>query len=463
MAEAAGGLALTAVVGGGISGIAAAAELSQYGAEVVLLEAGSSLGGFIQTERTVGGALLEHGPDSLLTIRPSGAETIRKLGLESEIIAPEPRPSFVQQEQGLIPLPKGFMALTAPGAWALLRSPLISLKAKARLFLEPWIYGSESQAEESVAAFFDRRLGVEVRERIVEPILEGVYGLPTEELSMLAVMPRLAEMEREFGSLTAGAISRPRRSHDMPPLSSFRCGMKTLVKAYASRIEGTIHTEAQVKSICPLSGRRGYELEFAQGGKLRVGQIILATPAWASARMLERAAPAAVDALDAFAFGALGILHAAWPRNAVSTALEGTGYVVPRRLDAPVSACTWSSQKWEGRAPADVHLVRAFLRTPFDAEEPELVREALQEIRCTLEAKGEPSCVRLHRKRHGLPLYRVGHVKRVQRARAAMARDLPGVALAGNSYDGIGIPDCIRSGVQAARLLGLSEGVDQGP
>ncbi|MCS6798877.1 MAG: protoporphyrinogen oxidase [Myxococcota bacterium] len=457
------------VVGAGIAGLVAARRLLQRRPDVRLavLEAQSRPGGLVHTERTSDGFLVEHGPDAFVTDRPAALDLVRDLGIAERLIGtlPARHGAFVLHRGHLVPIPQGF-ALVAPvrlGPW--LRTPLLSWSGKLRAGLDLILPRGPQCDDESLASFVGRRLGEEVLERLAGPLLGGIYGVDPERLSVAATVPRLREAERRHRSVILGLRRTARGDPSQPQTSgvryglfaSFDRGLGVLVDALCGAIGGALRLG------CPVRGlRRGDDgaawLVSTDGEALEADAVLLAVPAPAASGLLAPHAPQLADALDALEHGGSVLVQLGYRREQVAHPLDGYGYLVPRAERRAVSAVTWSSSKWAGRAPPGHVLLRVF-PAPHAASEPrELDDDALlalarAELADTLGVRSEPVLARVVRHNATLPRPIVGHLGRLERIDALVA-ELPTIELAGAWRVGVGIPDAVRSGFLAAdRLL----------
>jgi protoporphyrinogen/coproporphyrinogen III oxidase len=493
------------IIGGGIAGLAAAhraVELTaQRGAPapVTVLEAASRAGGSVATER-VDGFLVEAGADSFLTEKPWALDLCRRLGIEDRLVATRDaeRRTFVVRDGRLYPLPEGFILLAPTRLWPLVRSPLFSLAGKLRMACDLVLPRGGDRGDESLSAFVTRRLGREALERVAQPLMGGIYTGDPERLSVAATMPRLLDMERRDRSLilamrrqasvtaavakpTAGAaggtsISTPgtrgaTSGARWSLFASFAEGMETFVTALTRRLpEGGLRLGARVVAIRPMAtppsgvstaATRRWEVMLANGERLESDAVVIATPAFVTADLLRPLDASLAAELDAIAYASSATVTVAYARGDVPHALDGFGFVVPAVERRRLIACSFSSVKYPGRAPVGAALLRVFCGGALAAAmaeltDAELVDAARDELRALLGIRAEPRLVRVHRHARAMPQYHVGHLARVAAIDAAVAR-LPGLALAGNAYRGVGIPDCVHGGEAAIeRVLGAS-------
>ncbi len=464
------------VVGGGITGLAAARALAlaRVGARVVLAEAAPRLGGKISTERT-DGLLLEHGPDSILATRPAGAALVRELGLGEELTGTlDPRAVYIRHRGRLVPMPEGLGLVLPTRFWPFARTSLFSWPEKVRMAKDvvwPRLLPADDIA---VGTFLRRRLGSAIVDRLAGPLVGGVYGTPIDELSLDAVVPQLRKAETEHRSLLragladgaamrAAAAKRPPGARSMGVFVSLRGGMGSLVDALARSLSDCgvdVRLGAPVASL-----RRAPSGVLARLGSADAAAdadapdevfdaVILAVPAPSAAALVAPEVPAAATALREIPHGTSILVTLAYPRAAVAARLVGHGYLVPPSAGGAISACTWTSEKWPGRAPADTVLLRMFVRdegTWTQLPDDELAEHARRDAETTLRiAPGAaPDLVRVARWEGAMPRYTVGHLARVAAVEQALTA-WPSVTVAGASYRGVGVPDCIAQGQAAA-------------
>ena len=330
------------MIGGGVCGLSAAVAIEESSHEAVLFEASDRVGGLVHTERTAGGLLLEHGPDAVLASKPAAMPAFRAFGLEEQVVNPKSG-AFVLRGGDLHPLPAGLLAMGPGVGWQMLRSPLFSVAGKARFLLEPFVPARRTDDDESVASFFTRRFGAEVADRLVDPLFGGIYGSATSELSMRSVMPHLPKSEREHGSITGSLIrtltkpkkrsSSPTPARRGPPLVGLRDGMGSLCDRMAERLGERIHTNAAVRSVRPESD--GYRLALEEGSAPRFDAVIVATPAWHTAAIVETLDPDVAAQLGEITASGVDSVTLSFARADCPRALTGTGFVVPRSESRP--------------------------------------------------------------------------------------------------------------------------------
>ncbi len=473
----------TAIIGGGVAGLAAAYELEKARAagaaiEYTLYEATPRLGGVVASE-IVDGAVLERGPDSFLSEKPAAAELCRELGLGSELLGSNDadRKTCIVVRNRLIPLPDGLMFLVPTKLIPTALTPLFSPMTKARMALELLHPPRPSNDEdESVASLVERHFGAEAVDRLADPLLSGIYGGDAAQLSARTVLPRLVEMEAEFGSLTRGMLAAHRKmraaaahgngrpANQRPgPRSIFttlRGGLQQMVDALAARIDpAAARLSAPVNSLSKSTG--GWSVRA--GGETKLyHSVIAATPAWAAAALLSGVDAELAEELGAIPYSSSITVNLIYNEANLGPLPEGFGFLVPASEGRAMLACTFVHRKFLGRTPRGKAVLRAFLggmknEALLDKSDAALIAAVRQELGEILSRTGlargiEPEFAQVSRWRRAMAQYAVGHRQRQQRIAERVAR-LDGLRLAGNAYDGIGVSDCIRLGRQAAREL----------
>ncbi len=489
----------TAIIGGGIAGLAAAYELEKARAagepvDYTLFEARERLGGVLTSE-VINGAVLELGPDSFLTEKPAAAELCRELGLADQLTPSNDaaRKTYILVRNRLVPLPDGLMFLIPTKLIPTALSRLFSLRTKVRMGLELMHPPRPSDCDESVAALVERHFGAEVVDRLADPLLSGIYGGDAAQLSARTVLPRLVEMETQYGSLTRGMLAahRQMRARAAAQKSAYaqgqsahaqgsaagqaqgnvrraprgifttlRGGLQQLVDALEARLEPT-----RVRRSTPVSA-----LERAEGGwRVTAGgrqelydAVIVASSAWGAGVLLSPVDPLLGEELVAIPYSSSITVNLIYDETQLGRLPDGFGFLVPASEGRSMLACTFAHRKFLGRTPTGKIVLRAFLggvkgEALLAESDGALVATVRRELSQILGAKtigfdAQPEYTQVSRWRRAMAQYAVGHQERMQRI-TARAAALPGLHLAGNAYDGIGIPDCIRLGRAAAKDL----------
>jgi oxygen-dependent protoporphyrinogen oxidase len=456
-------------VGGGIAGLAAAHRVvelrreSGRPVEVTLLEAGSRLGGTIQTERA-DGFLLEAGPDSFISEKPWALALAERIGLGPRLCRTNDRfrRTYVVRGGRLRPLPEGFLLLAPTRAWPVLASRVFSWRGKLRLGLDLALPRRRAAGDESLGSFVRRRLGREALERVAQPLVGGIYTADPDRLSVAATMPRFLALEREHRSLILGLRRTARRQAvgasgaRWSLFVTLAGGMEELVAALAARLPaGSVRLGAPVAALAAAPG--GWRVEPLAGPPLHADGVILAGPAPLMAPVVKPVDPALAGLLEGIAYASSATIALAYPRPAIRHPLDGFGFVVPSVERRAILACTFSSVKYPGRAPDGVALLRVFVGGAMQggllaADDAELRALAHRDVAALLGIAGDPVLARVWRHPAAMPQYDVGHLDRLAAIEARLDA-LPGLALAGGAYQGVGIADCVRSGEAAAERL----------
>lgn len=457
------------VIGGGITGLSAAWALQQAALRYAVLEESPRWGGKIHTERVegVGGApfILEAGADAFLTRKPWVFELARELGLEDRIqpVNGDGEGTFVLHRGQPVPLPAGLTLLAPTRLLPFLRSPLFSLGGKLRAVCDLFIPPRRLEDDESLADFVLRRLGAEMLDKLGEPLLAGVFNGDPSRLSIRATFPQFPALEREYGSVIRGArVKAAQAAPAEPPFISFKTGAGELIDALTAQLRGDLCLNASVRHI--ERGEAGmYRLILTNGKALETRAIITATPPFVTAKLLREIAPRAACALDAIPCSGIGTAYFAYRREAVPRPLNGLGLLVPRSERRCIDGVTYTTSKWAGRAPADHVLLRVFFggartRDMLDLDDAALVTALRAELKAILGITAAPLFERIYRWRNAYPQYEIGHLERVEEAEKALPA---GIILAGSAYRGIGVPDCVRQGREAARLAAQAAAVGQ--
>jgi oxygen-dependent protoporphyrinogen oxidase len=461
-----------AIIGGGISGLAAAFELEELrrnataAVEYVLFEASERLGGVLRTEN-IDGCIVEAGPDSFITEKPWASDLCRELGLGDQLIGSNDaeRKTYILTKGRLVEMPDGLMFMVPTKIMPTVMSPLFSWTTKLRMVKElflPKNYGPD----ESVAAFVERHYGSEMVERLADPLLSGVYGGEAANLSLRAVLPRFRAMEDSHGSLGRAMLpsrksankkmaSEPRKP--APPLfTSLKNGMQQLAETIVPRLRGTLLTNTPVQA---LQIEAGDWVVSAGMQSDSFDSVIIALPAPAAAQVLRIVSPALSAELEAIQYTSSITVGLGYGREVRQALPPGFGFLVPRSEGKKLLAATFVHNKFPHRAPDDRALLRCFFAgrnaesvwTLGDEQIIGIVRNELQQI-LGPQLRAEPLFARVYRWKSAMAQYGVGHLDRLDRMER-LRQQVPGLALAGNAYRGIGVPDCVRSGRDAAKSL----------
>jgi oxygen-dependent protoporphyrinogen oxidase len=427
-----------------------------------VLERGDRLGGPLKTV-VRDSFLMETGTDSFLTEKPWAAQLAHRLGLESQLIPTrsEFRKTYVVRRGRLVEIPPGFSLLAPTHMRPVLGSALFSPWGKLRMSLEPLIPKRDEAGDESLASFVTRRLGREVLDRVAQPLAGGIYTADPNQLSMAATMPRFLEMERRYGSLMRGmrAAEAARASQQSGTSGArwslfltLRDGVSMLVDALASRLERSIRSSADVTLLEREHDR--WQVTLSDGSHLEADALICAAPAYAAAQLIRGIESRVADHLGYISYASAATVNLTYRACDFPKPPDAFGFVVPAIEQRKIIAGSFSSLKFEGRAPQGYILARVFLGGVLQSEmlnlsDSEMVAAACAEFSDLLGVTADPGITEVQRWPAAMPQYAVGHLERVAKIETAIA-DVPNLFLAGAAYRGVGIPDCVRSGENAA-------------
>lgn len=471
------------VIGGGIAGLSAAYRLKKLlpGVELRLVETERRLGGKVLTDR-VDDFVVEGGPDTFVSYKAAGIGLCRELGIEDRLHGTNKsvRGSFVMRKGRLYEMPEGLTGLIPSKFGPMATTGLISPFGKLRMGLDLFVPAKRDGQDESLAEFVRRRLGNELYERLIEPLMSGIYAGDGEDLSLGATFPQLRQSELEHGSLVAGMFATKKKNREAArkaaesaraaeaagtPLPARRqwpafvtpeTGLAEIVEALVATFDAR---ELLIGTKAKRIERVGREwiVEIEGGEAIRCDALVVATPSHGAAPLLRGIDPVMADALAAIPHASTATLTVAYRESDLPRPLNAYGYVIPKREGRAVLATTWTSTKFPHRAPPGYALIRSFIgRAGNDAgielSDEELLRMVKEEQRDVLGITAEPIFHRLFRWPLAMPQYTRGHLERLA-AIESQTPKWPGLALAGNAYRGIGLPDCIASGEGAAKSI----------
>lgn len=455
-----------AIIGGGISGLSAAFELEQQrksGAELeyVLYESSSRLGGVLRTER-IDGCLVEAGPDSFITEKPWASDLCRSLGLGDQLIGSNDadRKTYILTRGRLVEMPDGLMFMVPTKILPTGLSPLFSWKTKLRMSQELFHPPRAVEHDESVADFIERHYGREMVDRLADPLLSGVYGGESANLSVRAVLPRFAEMEKTHGSLGRAMLAARKKMRQgprkpAPPLfTSLKNGMQHLAEEITSRLmQASLLTNARVQAIQPEGG--GWVVSAGMQSD-QFDAVVLALPGVAAADVVRLASAELASELAAVQYSSSITVGLGYDREVRKSLPAGFGFLVPRSEGKRLLAATFVHNKFPHRAPEDRALLRCFFagsnaENVWPLSDDQIVGIVRNELQQIIGLRAEPLFARVYKWKSAMAQYSVGHLDRLERIER-LRRQLPGLALAGNAYRGIGVPDCVRSGREAAKM-----------
>jgi oxygen-dependent protoporphyrinogen oxidase len=440
-----------AIVGGGISGLAAAYELQRRGLRVCVLEASARAGGVICTER-FDGWVVDGGPDSILVQKPAAVALCRELGIADRLVSTlPPRTAYILREDRLHRIAEGSFLGFPLEARSLARSSVFSIGGRLRMACELFMPRRGGDEDESIGTFVRRRFGNEAVDYLAEPLLAGIHAGDVDRLSTQALFPRLLEAERQSGSVLRAFRAMRAKPSPQGAFVSFPGGTRELVDALVQALTpGTVRTTTRVLEI---HRHATYRAE-THAGPVQAQAIILAVPAYVAASLLRVFDTSIASLAEAIPYASTATVAIGYERGQVAHPLEGSGFVVPRVERSPLLAATWVTSKWPHRAPEGHVLLRGFLgggRDPrrLDATDEELIGMAVDELTHLLAINGSPIFTRLFRWTKQSPQYEVGHLQRVATIERQLSA-IPGMFITGSGFRAIGIPDCVADGRETA-------------
>jgi protoporphyrinogen/coproporphyrinogen III oxidase len=447
-----------AIIGGGVSGLAAAyalekSRLAGAAIEYRLFEASARLGGVLRSE-IVDDCLIEAGPDSFLTEKSWAADFCRELGLGDQLIGSNDstRKTYILLNGRLAPMPDGLMFMVPTKILPVLTSPLFSFSTKLRMARE-WFYKPYSSNDDgSVDALVTRHYGHEMVDRLIDPLLCGIYGGDAAHLSVRAVLPRFAEMEKTTGSFSRAMLAARKKSAGTSPkplFTTLKCGMQQISDTIGKQLD-----PASVRCSTVVQTVQLTDSEWVVLGE-SFDALIVAAPAQSAAEMLQSTSIDLAAELRSIEYSSSVTVALGYDREVRAALPPGFGLLVPRSEGKRLLAATFVHNKFNHRAPEDRALIRCFLGGTHDEsvlnlEDGEIVQLVQRELKEIFRIDGGPKFSRVYKWRSAMAQYNVGHIARLERI-TKLREPFPTLALAGNAYRGIGVPDCIRSGEAAAR------------
>jgi oxygen-dependent protoporphyrinogen oxidase len=466
-----------AIVGGGITGLAAAYALDQkrrsgFDVDYTVFEGSPRFGGVMVSDH-VDGCLIEAGPDSFLTEKPWAIDLCRQIGLTDQLIGSNDRQrkTYILARSRLIPMPDGLMFMVPTKIMPTVLSPLFSKATKIRMAREWFHPPHKANGDESVASMVERHYGSEMVDLLADPLLSGVYGGEASQLSVRAVLPRFAEMESKHGSLGRAMLAARKKMSQAAPgparplFTSLKDGMQQMIDALLAQLNPkSLSAETVVQAIQLEAG--GWTLSAGLRSD-RFDAVILALPARDAATLLQMSGGELSAELRTIAYSSSVTVTLGYGKTVRDSLPPGFGFLIPHSAGKRMLAATFVHNKFPHRAPEDRAIVRCFLGGARDEQVLalsddhilDLVRKELQQI---IGLNSEPLFARVYKWKGAMAQYGVGHLERLERIEALRQR-LPGLALAGNGYSGIGVPDCVRSGTEAATRILAELGVTESP
>jgi oxygen-dependent protoporphyrinogen oxidase len=434
------------IIGGGISGLSAAYYLSKAGIRPTLLERRPRVGGVIQTS-VQQGCVLEAGPDGFMAAKPWAMHLIRELGLADQVLGSNDysRITYIVKKGQLIRMPEGLMMMVPTKILPLAETRLLSWGAKVRMGLEIFRQPRGPQPDRSVYEFLLDHYGEESIDYLAEPLLAGVYGGDPREMSVNSVLARFVEIEAKYGSLTRGVLTAPRPQNPGGSfLQTLKGGLGQLIEALrpsADVMQANVETIEQTAD--------GFRVRV-DGDWLEAEQAVVATPAGDAAALLHSGQPELSGLLAGIPYTTSVTLALGYRKNTFDHPLNGHGFLVPKKERRHIFGCTWVGNKFDHRVPENMVVLRCFLGgDAMPLSDQALVDGALSDLHKYMGLQAEPVFHNIARWPNSMAQYTVGHEKRVERIEE-LVRRVSGLYLAGNAYHGIGIPDCVRMGQEAA-------------
>ena len=459
------------IIGGGIAGLSAAyfAQKNAPDTHITLLESSSRWGGKIATDRVPfegGDFIIEGGPDTFLATKPWAVSLCKDLGLGERLLGtnPKARNTYVLHTNRLQPLPDGLAMMIPTNIPSILKSQLVSWPGKVRMGLDFLLPAHNGHLDESLGSFISRRLGREAYEGLIEPLMSGIYAGDGDRLSLQSTFPYLHDLEAQYGSLARGALEMRRK---MPAAPGSRSAFLTPITGLAEIVEALVETltehginlrlNTSADSVTRDLKRGTWNVKLETGEALEADSVILATPAPVSGQLLEAFDPELATVLGSIPYASTATVTLAYRQSDLPRPLDGYGYVIPRREGRRALACTWTSTKFPHRAPEGYALIRVFVgragqESDIPWDDSGLLDLAREELALSLGIRAEPLVSRVFIWESAMPQYNLGHPEKLAQIDAALEK-YPGLALAGNGYRGIGIPDCIRSGELAVEKI----------
>ncbi|MHB1938075.1 MAG: TIGR04053 family radical SAM/SPASM domain-containing protein [Acidobacteriaceae bacterium] len=460
-----------AIIGGGITGLATAFYLQEYthgSIDITLIESAPRLGGKIASAQE-SGFVIEGGPDSFLTRKTVMLDLCRKLGLEGQLVGSNSakRTTYVWSRGHLHPMPEGMMLMAPTMVLPFLRSRLVSWRGKLRMGMEMFIPKRPKDEDESLASFVRRRLGKEALDKIAAPLMAGIFAADPEMLSMQSTFPIFLEMERKHGSLLRGILQQKRAKERIPVrpgpkeaspsmFMTLRGGLQQLVDAIVSRLHPqTVLLNRHVLSVT--RDQEQYRIDLSDGPCILADEIVFATPAYVTANLIREIDTVLAMKLRAIRYVSTATVSLGFESGDIEFPLDGFGFVVPHNENRQITACSWSSTKFNHRAPEGYALIRVFVggaraEALAELDEAALVELAREELRAIMGITATPLLARTYRWHKANPQYDVGHQARIADIDKIVAWH-PGLHLAGAAYHGAGIPDCIQGAIKVARSI----------
>ncbi|XJZ28120.1 protoporphyrinogen oxidase [Bacillota bacterium Lsc_1132] len=457
------------IIGGGITGLTTAFYLQKWirerelPLEIKLIEASHRLGGKMQTV-VRDGFTIERGPDSFLARKTSMIRLAKEVGMEGELVHNSTGTSYVLVNEQLFSMPGGSIMGIPTKLGPFVTTGLFSIPGKIRAAADFILPKSESGKDQSLGEFFRRRLGDEVVENLIEPLLSGIYAGDIDQLSLMSTFPQFYEVEQKYRSLIIGMkkSSAPQPAKTVKSSEkakgaflTFKTGLQSFAEAIEAHLDPKVVLKGhRVKKIAKAG--QEYELYLNNGEMLPADAIVAATPHKITQTMFSDYR--FFDPFKSVPSTSVATVALAFPEEAVMKDIDGTGFVVTRNSDYTITACTWTHKKWAHSTPKGKVLLRCYVgragdETIVDLSDDQIVKIVLDDLSKTMDITMEPDFAIVSRWNNSMPQYTVGHKQRLETINKHIAEELPGVFLAGSSYGGVGMPDCVDQGEAAVKKI----------
>lgn len=452
------------IVGGGITGLASAFYIQEeikaknLPYKIKLVEAEDRVGGKIETVHR-DGFTIERGPDSFLSRKKPAVDLVEKLGLTDELVRNSTGQAHILVGKKLHKIPPGSFMGIPTQVQPFLFSGLFSVKGKLRASLDFVKPKGKAGDDQSLGLFFRRRFGDELVENLIEPLLSGIYSGDVDEMSLMATFPNFYQLEQKHGSLIKGLNKtmpkQPKTKEKKPGIFyALKGGFESLVKELERQLEDVISLNTAVDHV--EKKENGYHVLLSDGTVYKADAMIVTSPHTTLQKMFSQ--HEALKTVEEIPTTSVANVALAYDQKAIKKELDGTGFVVSRNSDFRITACTWTHRKWPHTTPEGKVLLRSYVGGPHDPDaaflsDDEIVDIVLKDLRKIMKIKGEPNFKVISRFKNKMPQYTVGHLERIKAIRDYAATNLPGVFLAGASFEGVGVPDCIEQGEKAGTQL----------
>ncbi|MGG3738081.1 protoporphyrinogen oxidase [Aeribacillus pallidus] len=454
-----------AIIGGGMTGLTAAYYLQkeirnqQLPYEITLIEANYQLGGKIQTVRK-DGFVIERGPDSFLARKISMSRLAQEVGMADQLVNNATGTSYVLVNEQLHPIPEGAVLGIPTHITPFVTSGLFSMTGKFRAALDVVIPRSKATGDQSLGQFFRRRLGNEVVENLIEPLLSGIYAGDIDQLSLQSTFPQFYEVEKKHRSLILGmkkTMPKPRSKGKEKKgiFLTFKNGLQSFVEAIEQHLTD-VNVKKGIKVTNVKKDGNTYQIELNNGEVLQADGVVITVPHVALTTLLPELE--AVQEFKHMPSTSVATVAMAFPKEAIKKQLDGTGFVVSRNSDYTITACTWTHKKWPHTTPDGKVLLRCYVgragdEAVVDLSDEDITQIVLDDLKRTMDLTAKPLFTIVTRWKQAMPQYVVGHQKRVEKLKQQLRQQLPGVIIAGSSFEGIGLPDCIDQGEKAVQEM----------